>query len=250
MKNNVFGNIEWSESTKDIVGLPRPFSKVLKIHRVKSNLSAKVPIPWQSRSVNDLSGFLRIIQENENEIYYKNLCSYCGIEIKNYEDVVRWKNNNLDLISFDGHFVLSDIHPLHLECMIQTRTYCPGMRKKLEEEFEYGKYQELNNNAYSDRKKVMDRIIKTSINVFYFTADWCQPCKKNKPIVKEINRDRLGLKFQIIDADIEKELVEKFNIKSLPTFIIISNEKEVSRLVGSQTKEDLEKFLYFASARI
>jgi thioredoxin-like negative regulator of GroEL len=68
--------------------------------------------------------------------------------------------------------------------------------------------------------------------------------------IKEINRDRVGIKFQIIDADIEKELVEKFNIKSLPTFIIFSYGKEVRRLVGSQTKEDLEKFLFFANTRI
>ena len=83
-------------------------------------------------------------------------------------------------------------------------------------------------------------------NIFYFTADGCQPCKKIKPMIQEINKDRLGLKFHMIDADIEKELIQRFKIQSLPTFIIINQGKEIQRLTGSQTKEKLQEFLTFA----
>ncbi len=33
--------------------------------------------------------------------------------------------------------------------------------------------------------------------VYYFTADWCNPCKKTRPIVEEMNRET-HIKFQII----------------------------------------------------
>ena len=242
----MFNNSEWNESHIDLIGLPRPFSKVLKKHQTLSNLAPKVPIPWQSRAQNNKDSFLKIIQENEDIVYNKNLCSYCGIQIKNDENVIRWKNKELNKIRHDGRFVLSDIHPLHLICMKQTRVYCPGMKKKKEEEFEYGKYIDLNKNAKTEREFVLKLMIENFINVFYFTADWCQPCKNIKPIVNEINRDRSGLKFHMIDADIEQELVQRFKIQSLPTFIIINQGKEIQRLTGSQTKEKLQEFLTFA----
>ena len=246
MNNKIFSNIQWDNSFRNFVGLPRPFSKVLKKHRINQKLSAKVPIPWQSAAKNDEISFLRIIQENEDIVYYKNLCSYCGIKIKNEENVIRWKNPNINKIKHDGNFVLSDIHPLHLECMRQARIYCPGMKKRNEEEFEYGTYLELKKNSEETKKVIFEMIITNLVNVFYFTADWCQPCKNIRPIVNEINRDKPGLKFHMIDADIEKELVQRFKIQSLPTFIIINQGKEIQRLTGSQTKEKLQEFLTFA----
>ena len=243
MDNNIFGNIEWNNNVKNEIGLPRPFSKVLPVNRENHKLARKVPIPWQSAAINDQGRFLKIIQENEDVIYYKDLCSYCGINISIDEDVVRWKNPKIDQIRHDGSFVFSDIHPLHLECMRQTRIYCPGMKKRKKEEFEYGKYKNLKHNAEIERSLIMKKQIDELINVFYFTADWCQPCKNIKPIVNEINRDKVGLKFHTIDADLEKELVKKFEIKSLPTFIIIAHGKEIKRLVGAQTKQTLLTFL-------
>jgi thioredoxin 1 len=78
-------------------------------------------------------------------------------------------------------------------------------------------------------------------NVFYFTADWCGPCKKVRPIVEELIRD--GYSFQIIDVDSEKELVQKFEISSVPTFILFKDEKSVKRISGAQTKTQLEDFI-------
>lgn len=76
-------------------------------------------------------------------------------------------------------------------------------------------------------------------HVLYFTADWCNPCKKVRPVVDEIDREYSDAKFITIDADTELELVEKFGIKSVPTFILIDDGKEVSRTTGAKTKEEL-----------
>jgi thioredoxin 1 len=78
--------------------------------------------------------------------------------------------------------------------------------------------------------------------VYYFTADWCSPCKKVKPIVEEINRETNN-KFQLIDVDSEMELVKRFEIRSVPTFILLEDGKEIKRITGAQTREQLEDFI-------
>jgi thioredoxin 1 len=79
--------------------------------------------------------------------------------------------------------------------------------------------------------------------VYYFTADWCQPCKKTRPIVEEINREQTTAGFQIIDVDDNKDLVETFSIRSVPTFVLFENGIEKNRIIGSQNREDLENFI-------
>jgi thioredoxin 1 len=80
------------------------------------------------------------------------------------------------------------------------------------------------------------------IIAYYFTADWCAPCKRVRPIVEEINKDSV-IKFKIIDVDSEMELVKAFEIKSVPTFIIIKDGEIMSRATGSQTKNSLLEML-------
>lgn len=80
--------------------------------------------------------------------------------------------------------------------------------------------------------------------IYYFTAEWCQPCKKTKPIVQELNREQTVALFQIIDVDDNHDLVKKFNIKSVPTFILFEDGIEKTRSIGAQTREQLEALIY------
>jgi thioredoxin 1 len=77
-------------------------------------------------------------------------------------------------------------------------------------------------------------------HIFYFTADWCNPCKKTKPIVEELNRESADTRFQIVDVDIEGELAKNFEVRSIPTFIVIKDGQEIKRATGAQTREQLE----------
>jgi thioredoxin 1 len=79
--------------------------------------------------------------------------------------------------------------------------------------------------------------------VYYFTADWCQPCKRTRPIVEEMNREQTVAGFQIIDVDDNPDLVKNFSIKSVPTFILFENGIEKNRIVGGKNKEELEAFI-------
>jgi thioredoxin 1 len=80
-------------------------------------------------------------------------------------------------------------------------------------------------------------------SILYFTADWCQPCKKVKPIVEELNREYFPGIFQIVDVDIESEMAKTFEIRSVPTFILFEDGKEINKIIGSQTKQSLLEFI-------
>jgi thioredoxin 1 len=80
------------------------------------------------------------------------------------------------------------------------------------------------------------------IAAYYFTADWCGPCKKVRPVVEQINQDS-PVKFKLIDVDSELDLVKAFEIKSVPTFILIKDGEVVNRITGAKTKDELLEFL-------
>lgn len=78
-------------------------------------------------------------------------------------------------------------------------------------------------------------------SMYYFTADWCNPCQRTKPFAEELIRDGANIKF--IDADSETEMVKNFKILSVPTYILIEDGREINRMNGAKTKQELEDFL-------
>jgi thioredoxin 1 len=81
--------------------------------------------------------------------------------------------------------------------------------------------------------------------ILYFTADWCNPCKKTKPIVEELNREQIMAKFFIIDVDSDIEMTKDFEIKSVPTFVVMKDNTEIYRVTGAQTRQQLEELIRY-----
>ena len=70
-----------------------------------------------------------------------------------------------------------------------------------------------------------------------FSASWCNPCKKIKPIIKEMVEDIKDLNIYEVDIDKNKELVDYYNISSVPSFILIEDGKKTGEVLDS----DIEK---------
>jgi len=81
--------------------------------------------------------------------------------------------------------------------------------------------------------------------ILYFTADWCGPCKQTRPIVEELNREQIMAKFFIIDVDSEIEMTQDFGIRSIPTFVVMKNNKEIHRVTGAQNRQQLEALIRY-----
>ena len=81
--------------------------------------------------------------------------------------------------------------------------------------------------------------------ILYFTADWCNPCKQTRPIVEELNREQIMAKFFIIDVDSEIEMTKDFEIKSVPTFVVMKDNIEIHRTTGAKTRQQLEELITY-----
>jgi len=75
-----------------------------------------------------------------------------------------------------------------------------------------------------------------------FWANWCGPCKMMSPVVNQIAED-MGASAKVckIDIDEQSELASKYNVMSIPTFIVFKDGKEVKRKIGAMPKEELAK---------
>jgi thioredoxin 1 len=81
--------------------------------------------------------------------------------------------------------------------------------------------------------------------ILYFTADWCNPCKQTKPIVEELNREQIMAKFFIIDVDSDIEMAKDFEIRSVPTFVVMKDNVEIHRTTGAKTRQQLEELIRY-----
>jgi thioredoxin 1 len=76
-----------------------------------------------------------------------------------------------------------------------------------------------------------------------FTAEFCGPCKTIIPILNELSEEFKDIKFINIDIEKSSEVTTKFNIRSVPTLILLKDGKEIRRLVGSRGKSALQEWI-------
>lgn len=75
-----------------------------------------------------------------------------------------------------------------------------------------------------------------------FYADWCNPCKQLSRVLEGMEiPPSLTLQPIDVDSDEADELTEKFNVRGLPTLLVLNEQdEEVERLVGGTTAEELK----------
>ena len=75
-----------------------------------------------------------------------------------------------------------------------------------------------------------------------FSASWCQPCKSLSGNLKHVDFKDVELKE--IDIDENMELANKFGIRSVPTMVLMEDDKEIGRKVGVLMVDKIEEFIH------
>ncbi len=76
-----------------------------------------------------------------------------------------------------------------------------------------------------------------------FWAPWCAPCKMVGPIIEEIAEEYSEkLKVCKMNVDDNPDSTLKYEVRSIPTFIIFKDGKEVSRSSGATSKNAMVGF--------
>ena len=77
-----------------------------------------------------------------------------------------------------------------------------------------------------------------------FYADWCGPCKAQKPILEEFSR-KAGDKVAIIQVDVDRNqnAAAKYQVRSIPTMMLFKNGQVVWQHSGVVSGQELEKVI-------
>lgn len=80
------------------------------------------------------------------------------------------------------------------------------------------------------------------MKLLYFGAEWCSSCKALKTIVeKEAPIKNYEFKYVDMDSDEGAIMAEDFNIRSLPTLILVDKQgNEVKRAVGNTAWKEIQ----------
>jgi thioredoxin 1 len=77
-----------------------------------------------------------------------------------------------------------------------------------------------------------------------FWAPWCGPCRSVAPIVDELASQYLGkLKVAKINVDESSMVAMKYQVTSIPTFILFKNGQVADRALGAMARSEFVKFI-------
>lgn len=80
-------------------------------------------------------------------------------------------------------------------------------------------------------------------------APWCGPCRIIAPVLEEVAAEMSGVvRVAKLNVDENQSTANRFNVRSIPTLLIIKDGREVDRLVGVHPKSELIRHLQQAAA--
>ncbi|OGK46011.1 thioredoxin [Candidatus Roizmanbacteria bacterium RIFCSPLOWO2_01_FULL_39_19] len=93
-----------------------------------------------------------------------------------------------------------------------------------------------------------DVLKKEGVVFVDFYANWCGPCKMTEPIVEELSQspNYKDVNFVKVDVDAHNELAARYNVLSIPTFMIFKKGRVVSQFIGARDKAFFEREIKLA----
>jgi thioredoxin 1 len=76
-------------------------------------------------------------------------------------------------------------------------------------------------------------IPEKGVVVIDFFATWCGPCQRIAPAFEQLAAKLTKVTFLKVDVDDAAELAELYNVRAMPTFIILRNGQIVTKVEGA-----------------
>jgi thioredoxin 2 len=75
-------------------------------------------------------------------------------------------------------------------------------------------------------------------------AAWCGPCQRIAPVIEELASEMGGrVRFAKLNVDENPATAARYNVRSLPTLLVLKGGQEVDRIVGLQPKSAIARRL-------
>ncbi|MDD5121160.1 MAG: thioredoxin [Patescibacteria group bacterium] len=93
-----------------------------------------------------------------------------------------------------------------------------------------------------DDKNFLQEVLKDKDLVLVdFFASWCGPCQALIPIIEELTKDYEGkVKIGKLNVEESLETAQNYDVMNLPTLIFFRDGKEIERVLGFHSKEELK----------
>ena len=80
-----------------------------------------------------------------------------------------------------------------------------------------------------DKNNFKTKVAESNLPIFIdMWAEWCRPCKKIEPVVKELADEYAGkMRFGKLNIDENQELAMKYGVMSIPMFMIMDNDSNI-----------------------
>ncbi|MDB2384898.1 thioredoxin family protein [Polaribacter sp.] len=109
-------------------------------------------------------------------------------------------------------------------------------------------YKNFNTNKKNSKilkantENIDELIKKEKIVLLDFWAEWFGPCLMMHPILEKFSEESKHITIVKVNADLNRKLLSRFQIKGLPQFVLIKNKTEIKRHAGPMTVSELKRF--------
>lgn len=79
--------------------------------------------------------------------------------------------------------------------------------------------------------------------ILHFSADWCRPCDKLKPIIEQYILENSDVKYTVIDVDTKFDIAHEWAVRSVPTLILLVDGDMRARHTGVLSYGELDRFV-------
>jgi thioredoxin 2 len=80
-------------------------------------------------------------------------------------------------------------------------------------------------------------------------APWCGPCRMLAPVVEELAAEMAGrVRVAKLNVDENPATAARFQVRSIPTLLVLKGGREVERIVGVQPKSEIMQRLQRVAA--
>lgn len=79
--------------------------------------------------------------------------------------------------------------------------------------------------------------------IIKFFATWCLPCRALNTTLKSEEFESYSHTVFSVDVDLEPEICQMFNIKSVPTMVFLKDGVEAARMIGHGSVETIKEFI-------